>query len=161
MVAMTVLSAVLAVQDRPAHHVRSDDQKVRMLFDAGMSKSTMFRSLVDALDRSDVIVYIVPKTIRESLGGYVYSTVTIAGPYRLLRVALDTRGAECRLVSLLAHELQHAVEVSEEPTARGGQDVEALFERLSIKFGCNSNCYETQAAIDVELVVREQLKAAR
>jgi hypothetical protein len=63
---------------------------------------------------------------------------------------------------LLAHELQHAIEVAHDPEARDVQSLEQLFTRLAITFGCGgSTCSETQAAKDVEARVSDELKMNR
>jgi len=161
MVAMLVLSAVLSAQDAPVHHVRASDAKVAALLNAGMSHSTTFREIVDTLDRSDVVVYVESKTDRQALGGYLKHSVVAAGEYRYLQIAIEARGSERRLVSLLAHELQHAVEVSQHKDVRDARAMEQLFNSLAIKFGCDgSTCTETQAAKDVEATVNAELKAA-
>src|SRR5262249_25707550 len=155
MVAMMVLSAVLSAQDPSTHHVRATNSKVVALFNAGMSHSATFRMLVDTLDHSDVIVYIETKVTRPALGGYLGHNIVVAGAYRYLHIAVDIQGADGRLVSLLAHELQHAVEVAQNPGARDERSLEQLFEHLSIMFGCGgTTCSETQAAKDVEEAVR-------
>ena len=160
MVAMMVLSAVLAAQEPSAHHVRTSDSKVRQLFVDGLSRSSTFRDLVEALDRSDVIVYVDAKTTRPALGGYLSHNIVTSGAYRYLHVAVDIHGANGRLVPLLAHELQHAVEVAHDTRARDERTLEQLFERLAIKFGCGgTTCSETQAAKDVEAAVSVELKA--
>ena len=161
MVAMMVLSAVLTAQDPAAHHVRTNDPKAFALFASGMSKSSTFRRLVAALDASDVIVYVEPKTTRQALGGYLAHNITVAGAYRYLHVAIETHGSSGRLVPLLAHELQHAVEVASDPAARDERSLERLFESLAITFGCGgTTCSETQAAKDVETAVLAEVKAA-
>ena len=161
MVAMMVLSFVLMAQDPSAHHIRPTDPKIKRLFIDGLSRSPTFRSLVEALDRSDVIVYVDTKTTRPGLGAYLSHSITVAGAYRYVHIALDVQGARGRLVPLLAHELQHAAEVAAEPGARDLQGVDKLFERLAIPFGCGgTTCNETQAARDVEVAVRAELKLA-
>ena len=161
MVAMMVLSAVLTAQ-APSEHVRSGNPKVAQLFVDGMARSSTFRALVDALNRSDVIVYVEAKTARQALGGYLTHNVTVAGLYRYLHIAIDTHGASGRLVPLLAHELQHAIEVAQDQNARDERTLQQLFERLAINFGCGgTTCLETQAAKDVEGLVLTELKTAR
>jgi hypothetical protein len=162
MVAMMVLSAVLKAQDPSAHHVRTTDARVTQLFQEGMSRSATFRRLVEILDNSDLVVYIDVKTTRQALGGYLSHNIVVTGAYRYLHVAVDVQGASGRLVPLLAHELQHAVEVSADPNARDERTLQQLFERLAIPFGCGgSTCSETQAAKDVETAVLTEVKAAR
>ncbi len=129
--------------------------------DAGLARSATFRRLVETLGQSDVIVYVEPKLTRQALGGYLSHNIVTASGYRYLHVAIDVHGADGRLVPLLAHELQHAVEVSRDPDARDADGLERLFSRLAIMFGCaGSTCSETQAAKDVEATVRTEMKTA-
>ena len=162
---MMMLAALMA-QD-PAHdastthHVRAADPIIVALFNAGMSRSSTFRQLVELLDRSDVIVYVEPQLTRQALGGYLAHNIVIGGAYRYLHVSVDVHGTERRLVPLLAHELQHAVEVATDAQARDERSVEMLFERLAVKFGCGgTSCSETQAAKDIEARVAGELAAA-
>jgi hypothetical protein len=161
-VAMMMLAGVLAVQGDSGHHVRANDPKITALIEMGMSRSATFRRLIDSLDRSDVIVYVDPKTERQALGGYLAHNIVTGGAYRYVHVAVEVRGASGRLVPLLAHELQHAIEIAQHPDARDVRSVEQLFDRLAVKFGCDgTTCTETQAAKDVEATVNAELKAAR
>jgi hypothetical protein len=143
-------------------HVRPSDPKIAVLIKTGMSQSATFRELVGTLDRSDVIVYIEPKTTRENeLGGYLSHSVVSTGGYRYLRIAVEVRGAEGHLLPLLAHELQHAVEVAEDTEVRDTRSLEQLFKRLAISDGCaRTTCSESNAAIDVQTKVSAELKAA-
>jgi hypothetical protein len=160
--ATTMLAVVIAVQALSIHHVRTTEPKIVSLVEAGMSRSATFQRLVDALDGSDVIVYVEPKQTRQALGGYLAHTIVSQGGYRHLHVAVDTRGSERRLVALLAHELQHALEVAQDPTARNAEDLDRLFSRLAIPFGCGgTTCAETQAAKDVEAAVSDELGRSR
>ena len=160
MVMIMVLSLAVTAQSSPDRHVRTADPKVRVLIDAGLSRSATFRHLVDILNESDVIVYIEPKRTRQALGGYLAHNVVNRGEYRYLRIAVETQGAQRRLVSLLGHELQHAVEVAQSPDVRDAAGLERMFDRLAIKFGCGgTTCSETQAAKDIEHIVNEELGA--
>jgi hypothetical protein len=91
-------------------------------------------------------------------GGYLVHNIVASGQYRYLHVAVEIAGSERRLVSLLAHELQHAVEVAQTPNARDEEGLARMFSRLAVKFGCGgTNCLETQAAKDVEHLVNQEL----
>src|SRR5215475_6399013 len=137
-----------------AHHVRSSESKINALINAGLTRSSTFRQLVETLDRSDVIVYVDPKLQRPPLGAYLVHNIVSAGGVRYLHIAIDVHGAEGRLVPLLAHELQHALEVADEPTVRDSESMDRLFERLAVEFGCGgTTCAETQAAKDIEATV--------
>jgi hypothetical protein len=120
-----------------------------------------FRRLVETLDASDVIVYLEPKVHRRALDGYLVHHVTIAGPIRYIKAAVQMTGAENRLIPLLAHELQHAVEVAEAPSVRDSESMARMFERSTIPFVCASQCYETKAAIDVQDAVTSELQVSK
>jgi hypothetical protein len=159
MAMVMMLVAALAAQEPSAPHVRASDPRVLALFRAGLSRSPTFRQLVDTLDHSDVIVYVEPKLTREALGGFLSHTVVTGGAYRYLHIAINTRGAEERLVALFAHELQHAVEVAQHDDVRDERRIRQLFDSLAIKFGCGgTSCSETQAAKDVEATVATEWK---
>jgi hypothetical protein len=144
----------------PTTHVRSTDARVLALIESGVTRSATFRGLVIMLDRSDVIVYVEPKQVRQQLGGYLRYGVVSQGGYRYLRVAVETHGSTRRLVSLLAHELRHAIEVAAAPEARDAEGLERIFSELAVKFGCGgTTCYETQAAKDIEYIVNEEFAA--
>ena len=162
MLTMMLLALAVTAQDSSQRHVRASEPAILALLDAGLSRSATFRSLITTLDESDVIVYIDAKVTRQGLGGYLAHQIVARGGSRYLHVAVETKGAQDRLLSLLAHELQHAVEVARAPEAVDSQSVEQLFDRLAVRFGCGgTTCSETQAAKDVERVVREELKAER
>jgi len=162
MVAMMVLSSVLIAQDPSTSHIRTTEPLVRSLIEQGLARSESFRRLVSTLNQSDVVVYIDPKITRQTLGAYLSHSVVLAGGIRYLHIAVELRGGDIRLVSLLAHELQHAVEVSQDPDARDSEGVDRLFARLASTRGCGiSNCEETEAALNVQAAVDAELKAAR
>ena len=160
MLTIMMLSLALTAQGSPERHVRATEQKVLKLIDAGLSRSETFRRLVATLNESDVIVYIEPKLTHQALGGYLAHNVVAQGNHRYLHIAVQTQGSERRLVSLLAHELQHAVEVAQAPEARDAESLERTFSRLAVMFGCGgTTCYETQAAKNVEHIVNEEFAA--
>ena len=160
MVAMMVLSAVLAAQDPSHSHVRSTEPMIRTLIEKGIAESDTFRTLVATLDQSDVVVYVDQKVTRETLGGYLSHDVLNAGGVRYLHIALNLRGGDIRLVSLLAHELQHAVEVSQDPGVRDARAVARLFLRIASRAACgHDGCSETDAALRVQDLVEADLKS--
>ena len=159
MVAMMVLSAVLAAQDPSEHHVRTTERMIRTLIEKGIAQSETFRRLVDILDRSDVIVYVEPKMTRPGVAGFLSHRVVDAGGRRYMQIEMEFRGDSVRILSLLAHELQHAVEVSQDPEARDLKAVDRLFARIASTRGCGANdCVETEAAVHVQDAVEAELK---
>jgi hypothetical protein len=146
---------------RPSWRVRSAEPRLAALIDAGVAQSITFHRLVDTLNNSDVIVYVGPKHKHDALGGFLSHRVVIAGPNRYLQIAVSTFGSDRWILSVLAHELQHAVEVAEHPEARDVQTTAAMFDRIGIRGCAESDCWETQAAQDVQFAVNEELGAIR
>jgi hypothetical protein len=161
MVATIVLMTTLTAASEPGPHVRSSLPRIAALLIRGVECSSTVRHLVATLDASDVIVYIEPKQRRPSLSGYLsHQIVTVAG-IRYLRIYVEIQGAEKQLISLIGHELQHAVEVAQTADARTSADVKRVFDRLGVSLGCHAaDCYETRAARDVERAIRRELHEA-
>ena len=156
-----LLALMITTQESSARHVRTTEPKILRLIDAGLSRSATFRGLVAMLNESDVIVYVEPNLTRQTLGGYMSHHIVAHGQYRYLRIAVGIAGSERLLVSVIAHELQHAVEVAQSPDARDSESLKRLFRRLAIEFSCgHSDCFETKAAQDVGDVVEEEFAAS-
>jgi hypothetical protein len=153
-------------QNAPIQHVRSSEPWILALINAGLARSATFRQLVDTLNASNVIVYIESQVMRErrqihreSLDAYLIHHVVDKGGYRYLRIGLGARGSNRRLIGVLAHELQHAVEIARAPEIRDDEKLENFFSRSSLPFDCAGSCYETQEAKDIQRTVNEELAA--
>lgn len=153
-----------AAQDVPIQHVRSSEPRILALINTGLARSATIRRLVDTLNESDVIVYIETQVTRESrqvhresLDAYLIHHVVDQGGHRYLRIGLGARGAEKRLIPILAHELQHAVEIARAPEVRDDERLRDFFSRTSLSFNCAGMCYETQEAKDIQGTVNEEL----
>ncbi len=122
MVAIITAAALLV-----SSHVRSTDPVVGLALAEGLLQSTVIRRLVDVLDASDVIVYLVrgdcPRPAVACL------MVTSGGPdVRHLRinyripVGLGRPGGWHKhdLSVAIAHELQHAVDIAAWPEVVDG-----------------------------------------
>jgi hypothetical protein len=157
MASWLLLAIVYAVQDSSTAHVRTTEPRIQALIDEGIARSETFRRLVTTLDASDVFVYVEPKLTRGALGGFLAHDLAGRGGWRYVRVSADFHGSHRRLVALLAHELQHAVEIAQAPEVRDAKTLQDEFRRRAIKFGCGGECYETQAAKDIESIVNVEL----
>jgi hypothetical protein len=158
---LVLASAVgLGGQTVSVAHVRTTEPRVLTLVEQGIARSATFRRLVDALNASDVIVYIEPKLHRPALGGYLSHRMVASGGTRYLKIAVELRGDEARVIALVAHELQHAVEVAQSPAVRDSISLSRLFAQSSIGDFCGG-CAETAAAIDIQEKVFAELKDKR
>ena len=139
--------------------VRSTYPYFNRLLAEGYARSGTFRDLIVRLNESDVVVYIEPQlTPRSGFRGYLTSHVVIGGDKRFLRIRVNPRGSTNAVIALLAHELQHAVEVTEAPTVRNEDTFEKHFARID-SGTCGGACYETIAARQTELAVAKELRS--
>ena len=63
-------------------HVRTSDPAVRALLDWGLTRSATLVSLVETLDRSDVIVYLQQGTLPAGVGGMLLHRIVSRGGRR-------------------------------------------------------------------------------
>jgi hypothetical protein len=130
------------------------DVGARLLAD-GMAHSPTFRWLVDRLERSNVIVYIdVRPDMPGHLGGSLRFLARSATDH-FVKIQLNRVFQGRTLVALLAHELQHAVEVAESGQVDSADDLRRLYRRVGIRTGADQ--YDTVAAQRAGYVVRDEL----
>jgi hypothetical protein len=125
----------------------------------GLIRSATFRQLVERVGALNGIVYIhlkpyVNLQTKRVLDGGLSHAVTIAGAHRMLHVMVGA-GQGDRPIFILAHELQHAIEVLEVPDVSTEEAVDQLFERIGTHV--YAGAVETQAALDAEHAVRREL----
>ncbi len=137
-------------------HIRSGSADVRALLDLGYARSATFRSMVDRLERSSVIVYV--RFAR--CAGRVPACLHYLGERnsdRYVRITIDrVAGCEAKLCCLLAHELRHAVELADAPQARTHSDVRRLLADIGHQWG---EGFETAGAVAAARAVGRELAA--
>ena len=162
MLTIVIIGLSLALTSQaPVRPVRTLEPEIRSLIEKGIARSETFRSLIATLAGTDVIVYIESRIVREGLLGSTSHRVVVSGPYRYVRVAIDPQGPDQRRIPVIAHELQHAIEIAQAPEVGRSETADRLFARIGFRFGCSKpGCYETKGAITVERIVRDELNAA-
>jgi hypothetical protein len=76
---------------------------------------------------------------------------------RYVRIQIALRGAPDEGIAILAHELQHAIEVAQETHVSDQAELAALYQRIGTRSG--HLIYDTQAAQEVGRLVRRELLA--
>lgn len=143
--------------------VRVFGPALRSAFDQGMSQSETFVGLVTRLQHSDVIVFLAEDTCPGSrIVGCVVS-VHQQGGSRYIRINFvflrraefrALRLSQRRLVAQIGHELQHALEIADEPSIVDARSLERAYTRIGTDH--YSARYETDAAIQAgEDVLKE------
>lgn len=151
-----------SLRDQPmTRSVRTSHQEPRLaeLLAVGISTSETFRGLVEALDASDVIVYVF-FTSSPKLRSYLLHNIVVTGTYRYLRVVIDIKVKDREVIPLLAHELQHAMEVAQSRDVRDSAAMEDLFKRIGYPVVNRSQVRETDAAVRAEQRVTTELSSA-
>jgi hypothetical protein len=141
--------------------VRAHDKRSAALLVESLRLSATVRRLVDQLEQRQVVVYIQRETrLKGRLAG---SLTWIAGtPHvRYVRVSInpDLRGAAA--VAVLGHELQHAIEVANEPSIVDDKSLNAFYREHGISTSVHRNNWDTEAAQLVAREIRRDLANAR
>jgi hypothetical protein len=150
-----------ATPDAPVARLRSDEPGTRALIADGLTRSQTFRALAATLDDTDVVVYVTTAIIRSGLGGYLPHSIVTADSRRYVRLVVSAEGADNRRIGIIAHELQHAIEIARVPEVGRSQSVSDLFARIGYRRGHARDAYETMDAVEIERVVREELVRGR
>ena len=163
LLALLGFRGVSAAQDAGVgRHVRADDAKLRGLIDRGDTESPTFRGIVLHLDRLPGLVYVVASQCgtRSELAACLEHSVQVRGGYRFLRVNLMPGEPEHRQLPLLAHELQHALEVLSDESAISLDGVAKLYERIGVRQP-GVGIFETDAARRVQDTVYREVREYR
>lgn len=144
----------------PFQRVRATDGVVLQRLHDGYRRSATFRQVVLALERSNVIVYVVPGFCEVGrVAGCLLRFVRVAGSDRYLRIVVSRALSEDRLIAVVGHELQHAREVAAAASVTDSKTMLALFRQTGFREcrGVIGECYETRVAIATEDAILKEL----
>jgi hypothetical protein len=140
-------------------HIRILDHELKALFDQGLVQSPTLRALVAEIERAQVLVFAecnlrLPSGIAGRL-----NFVTSVNGVRYVRVAIDCTMAPRAQVSLLAHEIQHALEVATHPDVVDVDAMESLYEGIGFPTTRDGPArhFETAAAKAVQRAVNAEM----
>jgi hypothetical protein len=164
-VALQCSAAVSAAEeDRPPlTRVKPADPEMRRLVLEGYSRSAIFRALLEEIERSNAIVVIQFGTCANGRVRSCVSNIDSDSRQRYIRIKVNTRTTDDRLVATIGHELQHAVEIVRERSVSNVEQALALYRRIATgpcTEGRSDRC-ETDAAIQVESRVNDELNKSR
>ena len=145
-----------ALLTSPTRRIRAVEPAVASLLAAGLHRSYTFGQLVETIEASDLIVYIVMESeLPNTLAGRL---MIVPGPHeqRYLRIQVATHGTDEDAIATIAHELRHAVEVAEFPDVRDEPALAALYRRIGHSAG-GPHQFDTLAARDTGRAVRNEL----
>ncbi|MGH9310646.1 MAG: hypothetical protein ACRD1U_14815 [Vicinamibacterales bacterium] len=145
--------AMLASAER---RVRSGNMRITKLLSDGVRRSRTFADLVTALHQTNVIVYVEPSnTLAPEIAGRILLQA-VAGAQRYLRVQVRATLPGDQMISVIAHELRHALEVADDPAVVDDHGLMVLYRRIGhVTYGADG--FDTDAARETGKRVRNEL----
>lgn len=138
--------------------LRPMDRKAAALLKAGKVRSATFRRLAESLERSDLIVWVAAGHMQHP-GQLQFIAATRYSRY--VRVGVRLPGLENDLVSTLAHELQHALEIAGASEVTDHASLRRLYQRIGRGRPAGEVVeVETAAAQKIGMTVLNELLAA-
>ena len=159
LVAMLLCAGAPAAASMP--RVRALDASLRELLATGYQSSPTLRALVDRLERSDVIVHLERLTTSSPGVSGTLRFVARAGGFRYVRIAIGP-APRSHALAMLAHELQHALEVAADPETVDEASFAALYRRIGqeCRRRVTRRQFDTKAAQAIARQVLDELSDA-
>lgn len=133
---------------------------MQRLIDDAARRSPAIQEWIDRLQALDVTVYVRARTFAQiDLDGHIALVTTTSGGHRYLLIELACGRSELTQMTTLGHELFHAIEIAEEPSAVSADTLADLYSRIGRKTGDSrgQRTFETEAAAAAGLRARRQL----
>ena len=142
-------------QQQPAiPRVRAESPLLSAAIVQGAERSTTFRRLIEAIDATDGLVYVLEGRCGQGLRACLHMSLELSGKNRLLRILVNPRRAPgCELLGSIGHELQHALEVLSNPNVRTSFGMSSFFHQIGPE---GPRRFETPEAIYVGLAVAKE-----
>jgi hypothetical protein len=139
-------------------NVRTTNAFLAALIADAREQSPTLAEMLDRVERSDVIVYFeaIPR-FEGSLRGCVHF-IGASGPYRYVRAQIKTMMNRYDVVASLAHELQHAIEISNHPEVRSEEALAELYRVIGHERDLRQ--FETDEAQTAGRAVRAEVLGA-
>jgi hypothetical protein len=134
--------------------LRPQGSRVESWLREARRRSPTARRLVERIEQSDVIVYL---DISRNLSPNVSACLTwmaATSSRRIVRASFRPDLGANEAIAMLAHELQHVVEVIDHPDVRSAEALLALYTRIGHATGNNGLRWDTADAIAVGTLAR-------
>jgi hypothetical protein len=113
-----------------AGNVRVSDEELVALLEEGVRRSPTFKALTERLSKSDVIVYVRPDVSTKSNSPTRLTFLSSRGGFRYLVVRVQAGNSKPQQISMLGHEMQHAVSIADASSVVDSQSLRKEFERI-------------------------------
>jgi uncharacterized protein YjaZ len=139
--------------------VRGADETMRSLIREGDTRSESFRAIVDAIQQSNAVVMVQFGLCAKGQVRSCVSHVEGDDRQRHIRILVNTRSTNDRVIATIAHELHHALEIIRVPDVTSSEQVLVLYRQIAkgaCAKGLTERC-ETEAALAAEAAVLGEL----
>src|SRR5690554_8157834 len=114
--ALVLISAVTVAAQETAPHIRVLNPDLQNVLTKAVSRSRTLRELTDKVEATPVVVYMdCDPYLPNALSGRI-GLIASVEDVRYVRVDVRCGLPNIQLIPVLAHELQHAIEIGEAPT---------------------------------------------
>jgi len=137
--------------------LRPQSPRLAALLARGRHRSATMRALTDRVEDGDVVVYVETSfRIERDVVACVTWMATVPDA-RYLRVSLRPNLREAEAIAMLAHELQHVVEVIDHPEVTSPDALAALYARIGHRSSSTGLNWDTQAALRAGAAARQEI----
>ena len=139
--------------------MRVVDPDLKLLLERGTAQSPTLRALVRQVEATPILVFVECAARLPSGVGARMNFITSVTDLRYVRIGVDCSLTHRWQIALLAHELQHALEVGSHPDVVDVEDMESLYEDIGFRTPRDGTFrhFESNAAIAVPRAVDHEL----
>ena len=148
---------IFCVAASPMPRVRSTNPAIAAALVTGQERSPTLRSLVRTIEATDGIVYVEHGRCGHGVPACLSLSVSSGGGFRLLRILVDEAADLVSLVSVIGHELRHAIELLSEPEVKTWANAYMYYLREAPTL---RGVFETSAAVNAGAAVERDLRNA-
>lgn len=152
-------TAMAAQQEPPAAvpRVRSANPAIAALITTGMTNSRTFRSIIERINASDGVVYVEEGDCRNAVRGCLRAVAKSAAN-RIVLVHIRLAKSDCDVVATIGHELQHALEILNDPAVTDSAAMYRFYTREARRR--LGGGFETAAAVKAEQAVHAEMRSS-
>jgi len=156
---LVLITAVDAAAQESAPHIRVLNPQLQTVFTQAAARSSTMRALIEKVEAAPVVVYMqCDAYLPGTLSGRIGLIATVAET-RYVRVDVRCALPNVQLIPVLAHELQHALEIGETAAVVDTSSLELYYETFGFEVGRHGGhrAFETSAARDMQQRVHMEL----
>ena len=139
--------------------IRTESPTLAKVMTGAFDRSATFRSLVERIEQSDAIVYLTCEQFDETTLSGRTALMAARPGVRYLRVQIRCQQLDQALAAIVAHELQHVVEIATTASVVDQRSFARLFSEIGFAVcrSPRSEQFETSAALRTGERVRSEL----